>query len=236
MLILVILFQNIRAVVFDAVGTLINPDPPAEDVYAQVGRRFGSRLAVPDIAERFKVAFRKEEERDRLAGYQTSEEREIERWRHIVAAVLDDAEDVEAAFNELFKHFAHAESWSADRDAQEVMKRLASRGLWLAIASNYDRRLHSVIAGMPALEFLPHRIISSEVGWRKPAREFFMAVARVTDAQPRELLFVGDELENDYRGALAAGMQPLLFDPVRRIRSLDIQTLRSLKDLPAMLA
>jgi putative hydrolase of the HAD superfamily len=236
LLIAVIPFRNIRAIVFDAVGTLIHPSPPAGYVYAQVGRRFGSRLDVPDIAERFKAAFRAEEERDRLNGYRTSEEREIERWRHIVATVLDDAGDGETLFHELFDHFAHPESWLVDPDAPEVIKRLASRGLRLAIASNYDRRLHSVIAGMPGLGLLQHRIISSEVGWRKPVPEFFMVVTRATNAQPQEILFVGDDLENDYRGALAAGMQALLFDPHRRVRSPDIQTLRSLKDLPAILA
>src|ERR1700693_3322915 len=35
----------IRAVAFDAVGTLIHPDPPAGEVYAAVGPRFGSPRA-----------------------------------------------------------------------------------------------------------------------------------------------------------------------------------------------
>ena len=35
---------GVRAVFFDAVGTMIHPDPPAATVYARVGRRFGSRL------------------------------------------------------------------------------------------------------------------------------------------------------------------------------------------------
>src|SRR5262245_26831348 len=33
---------GVRAVVFDAVGTLITPDPPAPAVYSAVGRRHGS--------------------------------------------------------------------------------------------------------------------------------------------------------------------------------------------------
>ena len=48
---------TIAAVVFDAVGTLIEPAPPAAEVYAAVGRKYGSRLSVPEVAPRFRAAF-----------------------------------------------------------------------------------------------------------------------------------------------------------------------------------
>ena len=47
----------IRVIFFDAVGTLIHPDPPATDVYGAVGCRFGSRLDAAAIKERFRTAF-----------------------------------------------------------------------------------------------------------------------------------------------------------------------------------
>ena len=50
--------RGVRAVVFDAVGTVIHPDPPAAEVYVEVGRRFGSRLGMADIVGRFAAAFR----------------------------------------------------------------------------------------------------------------------------------------------------------------------------------
>src|SRR5258707_6538414 len=83
------ILQDIRAVVFDAVGTVIHPNPPAPVVYAEVGRRFGSRLAVPVITRRFRDAFQEEEALDVRLGFRTSEQRERERWRRIVARVLD---------------------------------------------------------------------------------------------------------------------------------------------------
>ena len=39
----------IRAVFFDAVGTLIHPEPAAATVYARIGQRFGTRLGVGDL-------------------------------------------------------------------------------------------------------------------------------------------------------------------------------------------
>ena len=78
---------GIEVVVFDAVGTLIHPEPPAATVYAEVGRRFGGCHSVEVIAPRFAAAFAREEEADRAAGWRTSEDRESRRWRDIVASV-----------------------------------------------------------------------------------------------------------------------------------------------------
>ena len=54
--------SDIQAVVFDAVGTLLHPDPAAGEAYAVVGRRLGSQLSLAEITRRFAVAFAREEE------------------------------------------------------------------------------------------------------------------------------------------------------------------------------
>ncbi len=53
-------------------------------------------------------------------------------------------------------------------------------------------------------------VISSEVGWRKPALEFFAALCRVSALDPGEVWLVGDDVGNDYEGATAAGCRALL--------------------------
>jgi putative hydrolase of the HAD superfamily len=224
-------FQGVRAVVFDGVGTLIHPHPPAPIVYADIGKSFGSKLTVQAIADRFQTAFKQEEEIDRVNENRTSELREIERWRRIVSVVLDDVEDTEACFQQLFEHFARSESWSCDPDAGEVLEFLAGQGYRLGIASNYDRRLRSVIAGLPSLQLLRHQIISSEVGWRKPALQFFAALCGTLGVQPQQSLYIGDDPVNDFAGATAAGLQALVFDPKDRSALPDASRIGSLKDL-----
>jgi putative hydrolase of the HAD superfamily len=204
--------QHVRAICFDAVGTLIIPDPPAHLVYAEAGQKFGSRYDAVAIRCRFREAFAAEEKRDLQGGLQTSEEREHQRWRHIVATVLDDVADPEQCFQELYHHFRRPESWQCDLNAGAVLQRLASR-YPLALASNYDSRLRSVMAGLPQLRSISHVIISSEVGWRKPAAPFFEAVCRTLNLELRQVLFVGDDPVNDYQGAVAAGLEALLFAP-----------------------
>jgi putative hydrolase of the HAD superfamily len=205
------LLDNIRAIVFDAVGTLIHPEPPAAAVYAEVAQRFGSALTTGDIAPRFAAAFARQEQLDRDAGLRTSEERELQRWRDIVAEVLGESVSRNGAFDELYEHFARPTAWRCGPGTVDVLDALAARGYRLALASNFDHRLRSVVAGLPELYPLQDLIISSEIGWRKPAQEFFAAVRRAVREMPPHILFVGDDEENDYLGATGAGMRAMLF-------------------------
>jgi len=202
---------NMQAIVFDAVGTLIHPDPPAADVYAEAGRLFGSGLSSVEIASRFRTAFRRQEEIDFATGLRTSEARELERWRAIVAEVLDDVKEPKACFRHLYDHFARPETWRIEADAKATLAKLEERGYRTAIASNFDHRLRGVLAP-GELGRLP-LIISAEIGWRKPAPGFFDAVCRSMVAEPQNVLHVGDQLENDYAGARSAGFAAVMFDP-----------------------
>jgi putative hydrolase of the HAD superfamily len=204
--------RGARAVVFDAVGTLIHPVPPAAAVYATVGRRFGSRLSAEIIASRFATAFARQDALDAEAGLRTSEERETERWRQIVGEVLSDVADPSACFAELYAHFSRPDAWRCDPEAAVTLQGLAARGYALGVASNYDRRLRRVVAGLPILRPIHQVVISSEVGWRKPAREFFAVVCRCVGFAAGEVLYVGDDRANDYDGARRAGLRALLFD------------------------
>jgi putative hydrolase of the HAD superfamily len=204
---------RVRAVFFDAVGTLIFPDPSAPAVYASTARRQGLHLPNDQILQRFLTAYRSEEAIDRAAGWVTSEARERERWSHIVGHTLRGVPDPEGCFDELFGHFARPTAWRVNREAPAVFAHLAERGVILGIGSNYDSRLLRVVAGHADLSLLRDRVvISAAVGHRKPSVEFFRAVARSAGCDPGEVLFVGDDTENDFEGAAVAGLIAVLYD------------------------
>jgi putative hydrolase of the HAD superfamily len=203
-----------RAVFFDAVGTLLFPEPSAPVVYAETAARHGLALTPADVRRRFVAAYRHEEAADAATGWVTSEARERERWRRIVTETLTGVGDPEACYRHLFDHFAHPAAWRLAPDAGDVLTALDRRGLTLGLGSNYDERLWSVLAGFPALGVLHARVlISAAVGVRKPGAGFFHAAARVADCDVSDVLFVGDDPDNDYAGATAAGMSAVLLDP-----------------------
>lgn len=207
---------SIRAVYFDAVGTLVHPDPSAGGIYFAMGQRWGSKHSEEVITRRFNAAFQAEEELDRLAGGLTSEQRELERWQRIVGKVLDDVRDFPVCFRELYDHFAQSQAWRVEQDAGPVLGELSRRNLLLGMASNYDARLRSVVENLPDLRVLRDLIISSEVGWRKPTSHFFQVLIDRSELPPEQILYVGDDPINDFAGAQNAGLRAILFDPRNR--------------------
>ena len=208
---------QIKAVFFDVVGTVLFPTPPALTVYAEVARRGGLNLDEKEIRTNFIAAYKAEEIADRSAGWIASEEREKNRWRSIVAACLHGVSNFEFCFRQLFDYFAKPGSWSLNKEFARITTELKGRGIVVGLGSNYDSRLWPVIDGFPELSLLRERtVISSLVGFRKPAAEFFQKLIGMAACNPREVLFVGDDLENDYRGAIEAGLEARLLDPSNR--------------------
>ena len=204
-------FSQIRCLVFDAVGTLIHANPPVDAAYQSVGAQFGSKLTRQQISARFRAAFQNAEATDLDGRRQltTSEDAERRRWRKIVAEVLDDVADADGVLEKLWAHFGSPDSWSCFNDVGPTLERLRDVGVEVAIASNFDARLNAVCDGHPALAGVDQRVISSEVGYRKPSGRFFDAVLQKTGRAANEVLFVGDDAINDVVGPRTAGMQEL---------------------------
>jgi putative hydrolase of the HAD superfamily len=206
---------TIRAVLFDAVGTILRPEPSVAAAYAEVGRRFGCHANPAEIAARFARAFREQERLDReRSTWQTDEARERERWRAIVATVLPECGPSREPFELLWQHFGHPAQWRLDPAFDRLRGRLVERGIAVGVASNFDARLHAVGRGFPGLDGCPI-FVSTEIGWRKPALEFFRAIERRLHLVPREIMLVGDDLVNDYEAARRAGWQSVLLDAER---------------------
>jgi putative hydrolase of the HAD superfamily len=233
-------------VVFDAVGTVIHPEPSVSVAYHTIGKHFGSNRAVEDVRSRFSAAF-SETERDDLAddaGLMTSPAVEEARWKHVVAAVFPEVADQDGCFQELHDYFSRSSAWSLFDDTAPTLQSLVEDGFRLAIASNFDHRLHSICDGNPALSLFEKRYVSSELGYRKPSENFYRAIIADLNVTPERVLMVGDSLDNDVEGALAVGMNAALISrehsnvaagenggPAAKVPYVVIKSLGELKEL-----
>jgi putative hydrolase of the HAD superfamily len=223
-----------RWLAFDAVGTLIYPDPPVAVAYHSFASRYGSRLSVNEVGDRFRNAFRRSETSVFPNGPQSgspwlsSDEFEVARWRWIVEQVLPDVANIEECFVELWDHFARPSSWSLFDDVEMVLPALRNAGYRLAIASNFDSRLHNVCDGHAALKWIERCIVSSETGCRKPAPEFYSRLISQCDCLANQILMVGDDFAHDVAGPLAAGLQAILIDRKSNRSTDSIQSLEQL--------
>ena len=140
------------------------------------------------------------------------------RWQAIVSEALPAAGG-EKCFAELWDWFSRPDAWKVSPQAAGVLTQLAGRGLTVGIASNFNARLFGLVDAIPDLRLLrEHCVISSAVGWRKPAREFYAAVAADAHQPVGAIACVGDDVQNDFEGAIAAGMRAILFDPAGTAR------------------
>lgn len=210
-------------IAFDAVGTLLFADPPVHLAYYRIGKKHGSAARPDEVLHRFRSALAR---RTTVApcdldtavaeGVPTSalggEARERQFWRAVVAEVLPDVRDVDGCFEELFAHFAHPGAWQCFADVEETLEEACRRGQRLAIASNFDARLHGLCDGHPALAGIERRVISSEVGARKPQAAFYRALLEACGCAPEELLFVGDDRQNDVDAPARLGIRAVHLD------------------------
>ena len=203
----------IRGIVLDAVGTLIDPRPSVAEAYAEAARLQGVLLDRAEVRDRFRRHFAHDEVDEIRGPLATDEGVERRRWRRIVGGVLPEVPDPDRAFDELWEHFGRPDAWRAFDDVVPALGRLAAIGLPVRVASNFDGRLRAVLRGLPGLAGLAEgAVISSEVGRRKPHPDFYRAACDRLGITPPEVLCVGDDPENDFRGPLRAGMPAVLID------------------------
>jgi putative hydrolase of the HAD superfamily len=222
----------VAVVVFDAVGTLIYPEPSVAVVYTAIGRRFGSKLTEEQVGGRFRRVLMQHEKANG-DGARTSEQLEYERWRRIVGQVLTDVTDLDASFAELFSHFAQPESWRAFPDVPEALDELRAAGIRVGVASNFDKRLDRIIAATNQLGPLDFVLAATDVGYCKPHAAFFEAIVARAAVAPACVLYVGDDPVIDVSAASAAGLQGLLVD--RKKNNNNPHVLQTLRDIvPAL--
>lgn len=207
------LWNGIRGIVFDAVGTLIEPVPSVAEAYTTAARRQGVVLDPKEVRARFHVHFQSDGVHAQRGFLSTDEETERRRWRMIVNGVLPEVAQPDQAFDELWDHFSQPTSWRSFPDVAATLDALIEQGISVCIGSNFDGRLRGVVNGLPQLRGRAESlVISSEVGYRKPHPSFFQAACTHLELPPAAVLCVGDDLENDVRGAIRAGLSGLLLE------------------------
>jgi putative hydrolase of the HAD superfamily len=93
-------------------------------------------------------------------------------------------------------------------DVIAALESLSDRGVPMGIVSNFDGRLVRICEGLRLVPFFETVMMSARAGYAKPdARIFRAALETLGVATAAEALHVGDSVEEDVRGAQAAGLR-----------------------------
>ncbi len=200
---------DVRAVLLDALGTLVELEPPAEPLRRELRERFGVEVSAVEAAAavRAEIAFYRahhDEASDRaaLAGLRERAAHALRGALPATAAELPLAPLTEALLAALrFRPFA---------EVPEVLRTLRERGVRLVVVSNWDVSLHDVLEQTGLARSLDGVVTSAEIGSAKPAGAIFARGLELAGVAADEAVHVGDSVEHDVAGALAAGIPPLL--------------------------
>lgn len=204
-----------RAVFLDALGTLIELEPPSEQL---------RRVVPADVSEqRLAAAVRAEMAYYRQHAHEGRDEATLADLRRRCAKLLSRELGVEVGVDELVA----AIRMRAYPDAEPALSELRRRGLALVVVSNWDISLRSVLARCGLDSLVDGAISSAAAGARKPDPEIFAPALRLARCAPGEALHVGDTAEEDLVGARAAGIPALLID---RAGEADIASLTEIVD------
>jgi putative hydrolase of the HAD superfamily len=199
----------IKAIFFDAVGTLFRLTKTVGDHYAYVGGEVGLHLDAQNLERAFHTAWKQMRQRPAIDGPRENDDKGW--WRELVNRVLEQVAptlsefDRDNFFEVAYEHFAEAGVWELYPEVLGVLEALQPR-FQLAVISNFDGRLRLILQHLTISKFFRHLFISSELGADKPDPEIYRRAVSFMNLKPNEILHVGDDPERDWNAAGAAGL------------------------------
>ena len=194
----------LKAIFFDAVGTLLYLPRSVGEHYQSVATEFGISLKVDDLNRAFKEAWTNAPTRPPSKGPRPNDDRDW--WQRLVNEVLRQTLTPEQArsfdalgyFDTIYALFAKPGVWRVFDEVPTVLKNIRQRALAVGIISNFDKRLYSVLENTGINEFFDSVTISSEVGCDKPDPKIFRIALESLNVDAAEALHVGDDPKCDW--------------------------------------
>lgn len=220
---------QVKAILLDALGTLIGFEPPAPHLHAELrARGYDVTAEAAEAAIRAEIGYYRahlDEGRDaaslhdlrvRCAGAMEPALPGIPR------AVILDALLASLRF-------------SAYPDSAPTLVALREAGIRLVVVSNWDFSLHERLAETGLTPLLDGALASAEVGAAKPDPAIFSAALQLAGSRPEQTWHVGDTPAADVEGARAAALEPVYIarDGVTLPGVRTVRTLRELIPLAA---
>ncbi len=203
-----------KIIFFDAVGTLFGVRGTVGEIYAQFAQKAGLKVNAQQLNAAFIQSFRAA---PRAAFAQAAPQDlghlEYDWWRTVawqsfkLVGVVKQLPDFDAFFQPLFTYFETADPWVVYPETLKALGQLKTFEIELAIISNFDSRLYTVLQALALDSWFQSVTISTQVGSAKPEAEIFEAALAKHRYLPSQAWHVGDSWSEDYEGSVAAGLQ-----------------------------
>ncbi len=117
-------------------------------------------------------------------------------------------------------------------NAAEVLEALHGKYRMAILTNGLQAVQRRRLAGSQIRRYISDIIISEEIGFSKPAREFFdIALAQLGHVSRRDVLMIGDGWASDIQGALQFGIDACWYNPRQKPRPANSENIREIAEL-----
>jgi putative hydrolase of the HAD superfamily len=221
----------LKAVLFDLGLTLIRTASFPE-IYRRILASFDVQVSVDNIAEAQNLT---EKEFD-VSTYDEKKRQEF--WKNYNAALIkklgitENVVFLASQIDELWWRFSQVEAFP---DVEPTLSELKARGLKVGLVSNaFQKDLDHVLGELDLKKWFDSVVCIDSCNCAKPNKDIFLYALNQLQINPKEAVFVGNSIMQDYDGAFAVGIRPFLIDREQKFSS-QYNTINSLTDLLTIL-
>lgn len=206
----------LRLITFDACNTLFRVRGSPGEVYSNVASRFGVEVQPKALNDSFTRTFR--EFYKAVPNFGAKCDNTAEKWWFGVvkqtfrSAGFNDDKTLARISSTLYREFSTASYWEVYPETFEVLEHLKKRGYHLAVISNFDERLDTILETLRLKNYFDFIACSFDVGVCKPSAKIFELVLNNFGVKAEETLHVGDNVGLDYKPAIELGLKSFIVD------------------------
>jgi HAD superfamily hydrolase (TIGR01493 family) len=200
----------LKGVLLDALGTLVELEPPWPLLAAELRERWGLEVSEGDARDAFVAEMTYYRAHHEVARDDAALAELRERCVAVLRAALPEHVGAAVSAAELLPTMLDAIRFRPYPEVPAALAAFRAAGLRLAVVSNWDVSLREVLERTGLAGQVEAVLTSAEVGAAKPEPLVFERALAELGLSPAEVLHVGDSPGLDDLGALAAGVEPVL--------------------------
>jgi putative hydrolase of the HAD superfamily len=237
------LVTTVSTIFFDFDGTIRHSEPRGSDVFQKFAAQSGAVFTHDQRLEgerwlHYYWAQSRELIED-IQAFGSSENREFW-WQHarrhlLILGVEGKAlDELSRSITEKMVEDYQPEDKIPD-DVFLTLQTLKEDGYYLGLVSNRDGGLQAVLDELHLSEFFDLILAAGEVGSWKPDPGLLEHALQIAEVNPDQAVYVGDNYYADVIAAQAAGIKPVLIDPLGLYPDSKVSKIQTIGELPSVL-
>lgn len=205
------MYKHIKLISFDVNKTLIKVSGDVCATYLKTAQSFGIEKNCEIISEKFNKTFLDNFKKldKELPNYgKASNMSSSEWWSRLVINIFNDIgytnpadqPKLKSTADHLYVLYSRGSGWQVKPGAVDLLNELRKQkpNVSLAVVSNFDGRLETILRDLNLRPNFSHLFASSQVGIAKPDPKIFEYVLKTCNVDANDYLHIGDDVEKDY--------------------------------------